>query len=124
MSHFSVRAHHRLSGAIVCCAVLCCVYTRSEYYQSDLELLDTLNELRLGRMTERMRCLLSECKRPLPDDGIGATHLFPRNEDVSAIDLHACGSLSHWDSMQEPTYTLCSLALCLQLGKSAGSDRR
>jgi hypothetical protein len=80
-----------------CCTALCCVFTRSgEYVQSDPDLLDALNELRLGRMTERTRCLLSECKRPLPNDGIGATHLFPRNEDVSGVGLHAC-------SMREPS---------------------
>lgn len=59
----------------MCCAVLS--------VQSDPELLDALNELRLGSMTERTCCLLSECKRPLPDDGIGATHLFPVKKDVS-----------------------------------------
>jgi hypothetical protein len=62
---------------IVACCGVCCPL------QSDPELLTALNEMRLGRMTEHTRWLLSECKRPLPDDGISATHLFPHKKDVS-----------------------------------------
>lgn len=59
------------------CCVLCAAH------QSDPELLEALNELRIGRMSTATQLLLSELQRPLPDDGIAATHLYPHKVDVS-----------------------------------------
>lgn len=62
---------------VLCCAVLLLLL------QADPELINALNRLRLGQMDRRTEMLLSELKRPLPDDGIAATHLYPRKDDVS-----------------------------------------
>jgi hypothetical protein len=54
--------------------------------QSDPELLAALDELRFGdKLSDATRMLVSELQRPLPDDGIQATHLFPRREEVCAL---------------------------------------
>lgn len=36
-------------------------------------------------MSRTTQMLLEEVKRPLPDDGITATHLYPRRHDVSVV---------------------------------------
>lgn len=62
---------------MLCCAVLLW------WLQADPELIDALNRLRLGQLDRKTEMMLSEMKRPLPDDGIAATHLYPLKRDVS-----------------------------------------
>lgn len=72
---------------------LCCAFQqrpcqcppRVTHPQSDPDLVRALNEVRLGQMSRTTQMLLEEVKRPLPDDGITATHLYPRRHDVSVV---------------------------------------
>jgi hypothetical protein len=71
------RPPSRLPPCLPACPPLWC-----HHPQSNPQLLEALNELRIGRLSASTQLLLSECQRPLPDDGITATHLFPHKQDV------------------------------------------
>ncbi|EUC55635.1 DNA helicase (PIF1), putative [Rhizoctonia solani AG-3 Rhs1AP] len=52
------------------------------FRQKDPRFVDMLNEMRFGRLTPASTRTFYELSRPIPDDGIQATELFPRREDV------------------------------------------
>ncbi|THG99153.1 hypothetical protein EW026_g3138 [Hermanssonia centrifuga] len=53
------------------------------FRQKDPEFVDMLNEMRFGRLTTASIMKFKKLARPLQyDDGVGATELFPRREDV------------------------------------------
>jgi hypothetical protein len=70
--------------------------------QSDVDLLTALNELRLGLKSQTTNLMLSELVRPLPDDGITPTYLFPHNQDVSG----------HWRWLVGWPATATAAAVC------------
>ncbi|CEL61663.1 DNA repair and recombination protein pif1, mitochondrial OS=Schizosaccharomyces pombe (strain 972 / ATCC 24843) GN=pif1 PE=1 SV=1 [Rhizoctonia solani AG-1 IB] len=52
------------------------------FRQKDPRFVDMLNDMRFGRLTPSSIRTFYELSRPIPDDGIQATELFPRREDV------------------------------------------
>ncbi|KAJ1306990.1 hypothetical protein OPQ81_007970 [Rhizoctonia solani] len=52
------------------------------FRQKDPRFVDMLNEMRFGRLTPSSIRTFYELSRPIPNDGIDATELFPRREDV------------------------------------------
>ncbi|KAF8749153.1 ATP-dependent DNA helicase [Rhizoctonia solani] len=52
------------------------------FRQKDPRFVDMLNEMRFGRLTPSSIRTFYELSRSIPDDGIQATELFPRREDV------------------------------------------
>ncbi|CAE6398339.1 unnamed protein product [Rhizoctonia solani] len=52
------------------------------FRQKDPRFVDMLNEMRFGRLTPSSIRTFYELSRPIPDDGIQATELFPRRDDV------------------------------------------
>lgn len=110
-------------------SVLCAVL------QADPELIGALNRLRLGQMDRATEMLLSELKRPLPDDGISATRLFPHNHDVSKAQQpcpvnrasthtlpQACPHFSSvaWNVVSQCRLAVCCCAHCTGWGHRSG----
>ncbi|CAE6486407.1 unnamed protein product [Rhizoctonia solani] len=63
------------------------------FRQKDPRFVDMLNEMRFGRLTPASIRTFYELSRPIPDDGIQATELFPRRDDVDRSNSHRMSAL-------------------------------
>lgn len=68
------------------------------FRQKDQQFVDMLNEMRFGRLSQESIARFKSLSRPINDnDGLGATELFPRREDVERSNN---GRMSHLQTEQ------------------------
>ncbi|CAG8588040.1 6936_t:CDS:2 [Funneliformis caledonium] len=67
------------------------------YRQKDSELIELLNEMRIGEMSDKSLVLLKqlEIEPNYPDDGIRPTELYPINDMVNKANATELGKISH-----------------------------
>ncbi|KIY53384.1 hypothetical protein FISHEDRAFT_7136, partial [Fistulina hepatica ATCC 64428] len=71
------------------------------FRQTDQEFVDMLNEMRFGQLTQRSIHKFCSLSRPIEyEDGLGATELFPRREDVDRSNNVRMAALSSTNSMR------------------------
>ncbi|CAE7183572.1 unnamed protein product [Rhizoctonia solani] len=63
------------------------------FRQKDPRFVDMLNEMRFGRLSPSSIRTFYELSRSIPDDGIQATELFPRREDVDRSNSQRMAAL-------------------------------
>lgn len=69
------------------------------FRQKDQQFVDMLNEMRFGRLSQESIARFKSLSRPINDeDGLGATELFPRREDVERSNN---GRMSHLQTEQK-----------------------
>ncbi|CAG8473287.1 3699_t:CDS:2 [Diversispora eburnea] len=66
------------------------------FRQKETELINILNDIRVGKITEKSSELIKSLKKPeYPDDGILPTELFPRNFEVNNANLAQLEKIKH-----------------------------
>ncbi|CAI2166155.1 2733_t:CDS:1 [Funneliformis geosporum] len=67
------------------------------YRQKDSELIELLNEMRIGEMSDKSLVLLKQLENEpnYPDDGIRPTELYPINDMVNRANATELGKISH-----------------------------
>lgn len=69
------------------------------FRQKDQQFVDMLNEMRFGRLSQQSIARFKSLSRPInDDDGLGATELFPRREDVERSNN---GRMTHLQTEQK-----------------------
>ncbi|KAG8835974.1 hypothetical protein FRC17_010943 [Serendipita sp. 399] len=69
------------------------------FRQKDQTFVDILNEMRRGQISDSAARLFIDRSKPLPEDGVEPTELFPRREDVDRANME------RMDRLKGPTHT-------------------